>query len=258
MREIIKNFFKDLFDLLYPPKGECGFCGLPAEDSLGCGGCLELFHKYRKQEFCRKCGKFIYKENLGLLCFDCSNELPVFSFARAAGLYEGVVKDALYSLKYTGRRSLAAPMGQLMARSVVEDGRYRSLEVIVPVPLAEGRLRRRGFNQSGLLARELGKWLKVRVEEALVRTKDTDSQAKKGRRERLYNLQGAFAMAFGQDLTGKRVLLVDDVLTTGTTLNQCTKVLMDHGVTEVMAVIWAAGQDICEETTEGESLEGRI
>ena len=246
---MIKGFFKDLFDLLYPPKGECGFCGLPAEDALGCGGCLELFHNYRKQEFCRKCGKFIYKENFGLLCFDCSNELPVFSFARATGLYEGVVKDALYSLKYTGRRSLAAPMGQLMARSVVEDGRYRSLGVIVPVPLADGKLRRRGFNQSGLLARELGKWLKVGVEEALVRTKDTDSQSKKGRQERLYNLQGAFAMAFGQNLVGKRVLLVDDVLTTGASLNQCTKVLIDHGVAEVMAVTWAAGQDAYESLT---------
>jgi len=247
---MLKRIWDDFLDILFPPRGECPFCGLPTDEPLNCRDCSTLFQGYRKQEFCRKCGKILYRKNSGLLCHDCSRELPLFGFSRAVGIYEGIIKESLYNLKYTGRRSLAAPMGQLMARLVLDDGRYRSVDVIVPVPLAEGKLRQRRFNQSELLARELGKWLKVGVEEALIRIKDTPAQSKKGRRERLRNLRGAFAVAFGQDLTGKRILLVDDVLTTGSTLSECTKVLRDRGAADIMAITWAVGQDTYEGITD--------
>lgn len=118
----------------------------------------------------------------------------------------------------------------------------KGYDLLVPVPLHPNRLRERGYNQSALLARALAERSGIAWQDVLVRVRDTPHQTGLGRAERLKNLDGAFALRKGSDVTGKRILLVDDVFTTGTTLRQCAAVLHQYGAVEIHGVTLASGQ----------------
>ncbi|MGE3274210.1 MAG: ComF family protein [Vicinamibacterales bacterium] len=163
---------------------------------------------------------------------------------RAAGAYEGVLRDAIHALKYDGRRSLAAPLGVLMrdAAGDLLDG----ASAVVPVPLHGARRRQRGFNQARLLARGLG----LPVWPLLRRVRNTTPQAGLTRARRHGNVRHAFAVARrfvwqayairhwteAPAATGRILVLVDDVTTTGATLEACARVLRDAGAREVRAL----------------------
>jgi ComF family protein len=165
---------------------------------------------------------------------------------RAAGLYEDSLRAIIHAFKYEGRRSLAAPLGALMGRQA--DGLLDDVAWVVPVPLHWRRARRRGFNQAADLARTLG----PPVLHALRRTRATRAQADLPAARRHKNVRGAFALARTplsrahvlampldtpqRLLDGRCVLLVDDVTTTGATLEACARVLKEAGVREVRAL----------------------
>jgi ComF family protein len=151
--------------------------------------------------------------------------------ARAIGAYEGALRSIVHALKYEGRRSLAAPLATLM--------RHRGREVltgaasVVPVPLHASRRRARGFDQAADLARHLG----LPVSRALRRVRATAVQASLPAARRHANVRDAFASTWAaRDLSGAVVVLVDDVCTTGATLDACARALKDAGVSEVRAL----------------------
>jgi ComF family protein len=151
------------------------------------------------------------------------------SSACAIGDYEGALRDIIHALKYDGRRSIATPLSALMAlygRRVLA-----SADLVVPVPLHPSRQRERGFNQADALARGLG----PPVVRALRRTRVTASQVELPAHERRLNVLGAFGLT-ASPTRGRIVVLVDDVTTTGATLEACAKVLLDGGAREVRAV----------------------
>jgi ComF family protein len=156
-------------------------------------------------------------------------EVPVV----ASGIYGGALARAIRRLKYEGRADLAAPLGRRLVRDVRALSSQRAL--LVPVPLHVRKLSERGFNQSaliaGALASELGWQVRAR---ALRRSRDTSQQAKLGRSERLENLKGAVVLG-RERLEGTRVVLVDDVVTTGATARSCVEALQQAGAT-VLAV----------------------
>jgi ComF family protein len=181
---------------------------------------------------------------------------------RAAGLYEGPLREALHRFKYGGRRSLALPLAGLLADLLegpdfasaglvppvpvgvkVASSSSGSLNwVIVPVPLSTDRLRERGFNQAALLARELSRRLGVpAAESVLVKSRDTAPQVGLSRREREVNLAGAFAVPDASVVKGKNILLIDDVFTTGSTLSAASSVLLRAGSGQVFGLVLAAG-----------------
>lgn len=149
--------------------------------------------------------------------------------AAAIGEYEGSLRDIIHALKYEGRRSIAPPLGALM-RSVGAD-LLRGADVVVPVPLHPRRERSRGFNQADDLARTLG----VPVRPLLRRTRYTTSQIELPKDERRRNVRDAFALA-DKPLCPHVVVLVDDVSTTGATLDSCASVLKAAGAKEVRAL----------------------
>ena len=150
--------------------------------------------------------------------------------ARAAGAYEGTLRRLLQALKYERRRSLARPLATLMQQQGGEvlDG----ADIIVPVPLHRWRRRSRGFNQAEDLARHLG----LPVTLALRRTRATAVQADLPAARRHANVRNAFARRRRVDGRGRRIVLVDDVSTTGATLDACARVLLDAGAIEVRAL----------------------
>jgi ComF family protein len=158
--------------------------------------------------------------------------------AVAYAVFGGAVAAALKRFKYEERPDLGGPLGELMRQAVRDAG--IAGDVVVPVPLHPRRLVERGYNQAALLARavarELGVPLGARV---LERRRSTGQQARLGREERLVNVAGAFAVRDARAVRGKRVVLVDDVATTGATLGACREVLMEAGAVEVVTVVLA-------------------
>jgi len=147
------------------------------------------------------------------------------------------MREAIHRLKYSNSQDLAAPLGEMMV-SYWQDV-HLPADVIVPVPLHARRLRERGYNQATLLARELGKGVGLPVlENALIRVRDTSPQVDLSAEERKENVRGAFHCPDDR-LAGKNVLLVDDVYTTGATLEACSSALKQRGVRNVWALTLA-------------------
>ncbi len=168
------------------------------------------------------------------LCARCRRRASAIDQARSAGLYEGALRDILHAFKYDARRSLAAPLAALVRQhaGVVLIG----VDVVVPVPLHRARERARGFNQAEDLARAMATAPRLPVRRALRRVRATRTQADLPAAQRHRNVRDAFAIARDGALAGRRVLLVDDVSTTGATLEACARVLKAAGVREVRAV----------------------
>ncbi|MBC7325872.1 MAG: ComF family protein [Moorella sp. (in: Bacteria)] len=225
------------------PRGEaCAWCGRPLRRELFCGQCQQQIlawqEKYRP---CRYCGRLVPLEG-GTVCRQCRLERPPFLKARAVGSYEGLLKEMIWALKFQGRRSLANPLGRLLAGVVLRELGPLRPELVVPVPLTGNRLRSRTFNQAELLALALGKELGLAVMgKVLVRVRETAPQVNLSRRSRWQNLAGAFKVVLPERVAGRCLLLVDDVLTTGATAAACTRALASAGAAGVYVVTVATG-----------------
>jgi len=159
---------------------------------------------------------------------------------RAVAYLEGPLRKAIHRFKYDNVRDLAAPLGGLLGDYLERE--LLPAEVIVPVPLHPKRLRERGYNQSALLARQLGEQTGLPVlEGSLLRMRETASQVELSAQERKENVRGAFACV-DERLAGKRVLLIDDVCTTGATLEACSIALAQRGPRSVWALVLARGR----------------
>jgi len=174
-------------------------------------------------------------------CQPCLERPPAYDRAWTLYPYIPPLQDVICALKYRHAFGLARPLAALMIRALPEQ---LEVDLILPVPLHPSRLRAREFNQSLLLADRLGKYLMRPISTtALVRTVVTEPQTSLTRQERLRNLRRAFTVRHAESLDGRRVLLVDDVFTTGTTLNECAKILRSAGAASVSALTLARTMD---------------
>ena len=154
--------------------------------------------------------------------------------------YEGVMKECIHLLKYKGREYMARPLGGIMADCLESGVDINNIDVFVPVPLHKKKKVERGFNQSELLIRQsLIKYEKELSADNLIRIQNTRSQVNLYREERAMNVEGAFRVKNPELFSGKNVLLVDDVCTTGATLNECAKSLKNAGVKKVFGIVLA-------------------
>ena len=163
-------------------------------------------------------------------CPRCRRLGGAVSGARAIGPYEGPLRAIVHALKYDGRRSLGRPLGRLLTTAGADI--LRGADVVVPVPLHRSRRRARGFNQAAELAHALG----VPVAHLLRRVRATPSQTDLPAARRHANVRGAFALVRGAPVSGAIVVLVDDVSTTGATLEACARVLRQAGAKDVRAL----------------------
>ena len=195
----------------------------------------------REKPICQKCGKFL--KNGGTLCIECQAGDPPFFIARAVGPYEGCFRKVVKIYKFLEKRGLAVKMSKMMAEVVMAHQEYRDMDRVVPVPMTHEGLARRGFNQSELLAARIARHIGSKHDpRILVRVRETPSQRELSREEREKNLLGAFAVQGKRKIRGKKILLVDDVYTTGSTAKECTRSLMEAGAEQVNVITWAAGK----------------
>ena len=210
-------------DLLLPLK--CLGCG--REGDLICPSCRQSLPGIRLP-LCQRCGATVSEGNL---CRSCIHYPLTIDGIRSVFLFQSTVRQAILQLKYRHLKTIAAPLGQLLAEHL--SSHPLKGEMLVPVPLHPKRLRERGYNQASLLAKELGKLFSLPVvEDTLVRVRDTISQASTASAiERRRNVKDAFVCHEG--LEGKQVLLIDDVCTTGATLDACSTALKAAGASSV-------------------------
>jgi ComF family protein len=187
--------------------------------------------------FCSKCSEpFAGAITQTFRCANCANRTLHFDTAVAAYRSRGLVRKLVHEFKYGHHRHLRHPLGEWLAENM-HDPRLqgRRFDVIVPVPLHPARERERGFNQATLLAELLASRVAVPLRAVLQRIRYTTTQTAYDRAERMENLHGAFRLRKNQDVRDLRVLLIDDVLTTGSTLSECARVLKAAGAVSIHA-----------------------
>jgi ComF family protein len=239
MHHSVLRPFRGLIDFILPPT--CAGCGTQvAEAQTLCAPCWTRL-TFLGSPCCQACGHpFDYEVAERTLCGACVRALPPFDRARAALLYDDPSRDLILAFKHSDRIEpveLYAKWMFAVGRALVADA-----DVIVPVPLHWTRLFHRRYNQAALLALAIGKLSGTPVDvAALVRKRKTQSQGRLGRLARARNVQGAFALSLGRvdQLKGKRVLLIDDVYTTGATVRTVAKVLKRAGCTGVDVLVLA-------------------
>lgn len=232
-----------LFWLLFP--GECRLCGRSLEEISRipvCPACLSAPRPLEAEYFCSAC-RTPFQNRFPLdeqgRCALCRLGLRAFDAAYSFGAYEGVLRELIHLLKYGRVRTLAAPLGEKLASALPLDQRF---DLVVPVPLHWRRRLRRGFNQSALLAGAVARRYAVPVTHALKRRRGTASQAGLSHAGRRANVTGAFLVRRPGLVRGRRVLLIDDVITTGATATACAAALKRAGAAYV-AVLTLARTD---------------
>jgi len=195
-----------------------------------------------EEPFCSRCAEPYARHAPGeFLCSNCAGRRWSLGRVRAAYRAVGTVREVILRFKYQREYSLRPWLGRWMRDGFRQYYSQEKWDALVPVPLHGARRRERGFNQSAEIAGWLGAKVGIGVEEGLVRIKPTRPQARLRRVERLRNLRGALALAPGFDPRGRRLLLCDDVFTTGATADACARVLKQAGAEEVAALTVARG-----------------
>lgn len=222
----VRNLYRVLLDLVLPPR--CVVCG--RIETWLCDPCAQQM-PLADCPVCPRCGDTW--EGHGV-CARCRTTPLHLTSLRSVFVYEDAIRDAIHALKYRGGQQAARPLAGRMA----EAWRARAMasDLLVPVPLHIDREAQRGYNQSQLLARELASQVCLPLAETLLfRIRSTASQTRLRPRERWSNVKGAFACADTYDLSGLRITLIDDVATTGATLDACAVALLAQGARTVNA-----------------------
>lgn len=231
MTHIIKFITDKVLNAVYPPS--CALCGnlLGKNERYICAAC-EVSLPHVTEPACFKCGKEI-SDNETELCEDCSRHIRSFVRGFPAMNYDEMFQESIAAFKYHGKRDYGKYFAYEIARSRGKDIAGVNPDVLVPVPLHKKKLRKRGYNQAEIIAGELGRRLDIPVDDKiLIRAVNTLPQKRLNGIERENNLKNAF-QSEEKRVKYNKIMLVDDIYTTGTTVEACTKILHDIGVKDI-------------------------
>jgi ComF family protein len=250
-----------IFSVLFP--SDCRLCGTSLDNISRIPVCQECRAEIvpARVPQCVICGDRLASAQLlrgDGLCANCRDYAPEFDRAASFGEYRNGMRGLIHLLKYESVTPVARPLGGMLAQAITEllAGSPDSKPLLVPVPLHKSRCRSRGFNQSELIARAAARRLPQKLEVAcgvLLRQRDTVSQVGLTREERIANVRDAFRVADAARVRGRDVMLVDDVMTTGTTLSECARVLKQAGAKRVWAATVARAYDGADLQLAGDS-----
>lgn len=237
---VAENVWSPALGLFFP--SHCAACGIAVAEGLDfCRSCREAIRVIQPPR-CEVCSQPYDGSTPVFVCPNCRGEGYHFHAAIAVVRARGPVREMVHRLKYGRELWLADVLGRILSEGLSDD-RLRGVEFdgIVPVPLHPRRLREREFNQSALLASSLSKASGLPVRDVLARTRYTTTQTELDRRGRRQNLRDAFVVRKNADVTDLTLLVVDDVLTTGSTLDACAAALLAGGAASVHALTVARG-----------------
>lgn len=223
--------------LIYP--NVCHFCGRISKEEM-CNECRKEI-VYITEPRCKRCGRPV-RSGEAEYCYDCAGKSVFFEQGKNLWIHKGRVKQSIYQFKYQNRRIYAKFYGTEMVRLYGDYIRSCEIDCIIPIPLHRKRRRKRGYNQTELIAREVGKYMGILVDQkAIMRCKYTDPQKELNPEERKKNLKNAFKVK--KQIHGYRnVLLIDDIYTTGSTIDAVSEKLKKAGVQNVWFLTVSIGQ----------------
>lgn len=231
---------KTFLDLLYPSRSKCNVCGR-TEAGAACSICMASLD-YLQGITCIHCGKQLNEQYRHSTCPDCMEGTFFYERAYSCFEYKGMGKVLMHKFKYEGKVQLAKVIAGLMEERLKNEG--LKTDAIIPVPIHWKKLESRGFNQSSLIARELGERTGKPVIDCLERTKETKAQYNLDRTQRYLNIVDAFSVRLRYNIDKyKSILLLDDIYTTGSTVNECSRVLKKAGAKRVYVITAATGSN---------------
>lgn len=231
------NIWKKILGIIYPKT--CRFCGKVSEKEL-CDVCAKKVI-YIEEPRCKCCGKPVrYAEQE--YCYDCQKNTHAYEQGKSLWIHKMPVSLSIYQFKYKNRRIYGEFYAKEMARLYGNLIRFWGVEVIVPIPLHRRKKRLRGYNQAAVIAKELGKIMGIPVDcNSIVRNRYTRPQKELNDKERKQNLKQAFSVT-NKWKNYKRVLLIDDIYTTGSTIDTVAEELKKNGVQKVWFLTISIGQ----------------
>jgi len=240
---MLKKLCNSALDLLFPEEGVCFYCDKYYEDVKEdhiCSDCRDKLVFIKDK--CPTCGKPMHSSSISDKCSYCVDNTFYFTKAFSPLEFTGHLRDAVYRFKFQSKPYMYKSFGELMVRAI-ENENIGPIDLIVPVPLHRRRRAERGYNQSELLAKYISSKLNIPLDyKNLIRMKSTKLQTKLSRNERQKNIKNAFSVKDKGVFMNKRILLVDDIFTTGATVNECSKTLLENGAREVIVVTIATGK----------------
>ncbi|MGE5632525.1 MAG: ComF family protein [Caulobacteraceae bacterium] len=231
---------KILMNLLYPPQNRCDICGSPSSYTV-CEACMSAI-EFLEGVSCLKCGKNLNECYEDSICPDCKSHNSEYERAFSCFEYKGTGKKMIYSLKYEGKVRLAETIALLMYDKLKNEG--LKIDAVAPVPIHPNKLKARGFNQAYLIAEGLSARLNKPLLDCLERVKETKEQYNLDRFQRFLNIVDAISVKLLYNIDKyKSILLVDDIYTTGSTVNECSKMLKKAGIEKVYVITAATGSN---------------
>lgn len=236
----IASLAKNFINLIYPL--HCASCRRPLDpedDGAVCVHCIGLINR-PPAPYCIYCGRPV--DTAGCACDDCLKKKPAFSKAYSVSLYEGIIKDLILQLKYQGKLALSVSLSGLVSDFLYDNPDIlEGVNMVTFVPMKTSRIIKRGFNQSKILAKHLSDSYGIPMADCIEKVAATRNQNELSREDRLSNLKNAFRKSGTTNLAGKTVLIIDDVMTTGATLNECSLALIRAGAADVRCLTLARG-----------------
>jgi ComF family protein len=233
----VHRILDGLINLIFPDV--CFICDVPIARRQDCGICSNCWNKAVGLKIvpprCSSCGLPFqsFQDDTEHLCGTCILNTPPYSGARAFGHYTAELSRLIQGLKFHGKQNLAGTLGPLLTGAFFDNWDREEFDLIVPVPLHPKRKRQRGYNQSELLSRSLERQIAIPCCSALIRTRATLPQIGLTDSQRQENVRNAFRCKNPTFVLKKRILLIDDVMTTGATVGSASRALMDAGALRV-------------------------
>lgn len=242
----IFNTFSKLiqtFDGLLMKNHSCICCGKEISDDNVIGLCKMCYGKLAviSGKTCVRCGEIVDEDNL--YCDECKNKTFAFSKNTSFCVYDDISAKIIHGFKYNSRKYYAEPIANMMNKNRFV---FKDIDLITFVPIGTQRMNERGYNQAEEFAREISKMTEIPCESLLVKIKQETHQAGQTRKDRIKNIVGTIGFDSTQKdkVVGKRILVIDDVFTTGSTLNECAKVLSKHKAKDVQTYTFAKTRNL--------------
>jgi len=235
-----------IVNLLYP--ASCQICNAKLE-KWNQGLCCDCFNKIKRRTppFCIKCGKHLTsRPDKETTCSDCAKTLPYFDRALSVFYYKGVLRDIIHNFKYKNLR-LPKKFIEETLDFMLKYGVANEPDIVISIPMHPSRLFKREINPSHILAKDIARKLKIRYSEGLLKKQiNTPPQSKLSRSERIYNARDSFVLQKNKkyEVREKNILLVDDLFTTGRTVNECARILKEAGTSRVEIITLARGDSL--------------
>lgn len=245
-KKVLNDYIDTFLNLIYPRNIYCILCNkaIKRDERYSlCNKCFESI-SFIGLKACNKCGKSLEKEYLLEDCHECIQQDHYFTRAISCVEYDEISKKIIFDLKYNKKRYLSYHMAEIMANRIKSFGKM-DIDIIIPVPMYRKKEKRRSFNQAYLIASFFGKMMNIKVDKKiLIKIKDTEAQNKLKKDERKKNLKNVFEFVSNKDIEGKNILLIDDVYTTGSTVDECSRILRKSGVSNIYVLTFATGRNL--------------